>query len=493
MGATGTRRRIEVSDTQDPSIRVPFLQIELSNGSEIRLPTVAPADPGVLPKPREPWVAGRREGETQQRMAREGIPSQEIRFAAIREGRDIGVVLSEVAAGRAVIPANPKHLELEPTIIGRAFRTKVNANIGTSSNRPSVEAEVKKLHTALSFGADTVMDLSTGGNLGKIRAELIRHCPVPLGTVPIYEALERAKGRPEKLSWDLMRDVIEEQAEQGVDYMTLHAGVVGNLVPLATQRTTGIVSRGGSLMASWQVAHDQENFLYQNYDELLEVAARHDITLSLGDGLRPGSVADANDEAQLGELAVLGQLARRARVAGIQVMIEGPGHVPIHKIAENAELERELCDDAPFYTLGPLTVDISPGYDHISSAIGAALIAASGAAMLCYVTPSEHLGLPGPDEVRQGLVAYRIAAHAADLARGIPGAREWDDALSRARYEFRWEDQFNLAIDPEEAVRLHDQTLPAPAAKTAHFCSMCGPNYCAMRISEDVKVTIGRG
>ena len=493
MGATGTRRRIEVSDTQDPSIRVPFLQIELSDGSEIRLPTVAPADPGVLPKPREPWVAGRSGGETQQRMAREGIPSQEMRFAAIREGRDLAVVLSEVATGRAVIPANPKHLELEPTIIGRAFRTKVNANIGTSSNRPSVEAEVKKLHTALSFGADTVMDLSTGGNLGEIRTELIRHCPVPLGTVPIYEALERAKGRPEKLSWDLMRDVIEEQAEQGVDYMTLHAGVVGNLVPLATQRTTGIVSRGGSLMASWQVAHDQENFLYQNYDELLEVAARHDITLSLGDGLRPGSVADANDEAQLGELAVLGQLARRARVAGIQVMIEGPGHVPIHKIAENAKLERELCDDAPFYTLGPLTVDISPGYDHISSAIGAALIAASGAAMLCYVTPSEHLGLPGPDEVRQGLVAYRIAAHAADLARGIPGAREWDDALSRARYEFRWEDQFNLAIDPEEAVRLHDQTLPAPAAKTAHFCSMCGPNYCAMRISEDVKVTIGRG
>ncbi len=493
MGASGARYRIEVVDTNDPTIQVPFLLVELGDGSEIRLPTVAPKSPGILPRPREPWVGGRAIGLTQQRMARDGIASQEIRFTAIREGRSVELILAELASGRAVIPANPRHLELEPTIIGRAFRTKVNANIGTSSNRPSIEAEVHKLHTALAFGADTVMDLSTGGDLGEIRSQLIRNCPVPLGTVPVYEALERAKGRPDKLSWELMRDVIEEQAEQGVDYMTLHAGLVRDLIPLAAERTTGIVSRGGSLMASWQVANERENFLHEKFDELLELAGKYDITLSLGDGLRPGSIADANDRAQLGELAVLGKLAERAHAAGTQVMIEGPGHVPIHKIAENAKLEQTLCFDAPFYTLGPLTVDVSPGYDHISSAIGAALIATAGASMLCYVTPSEHLGLPGPDEVRQGLVAYRIAAHAADLAKGIPGAQEWDDALSKARYEFRWEDQFNLSIDPEEALRLHDRTLPAPAAKAAHFCSMCGPNYCAMRISEDVKIAIGKG
>jgi phosphomethylpyrimidine synthase len=486
------RSRITVSDPADEDIRVPILEVRLTNGEVVHLPTVAPDSPGPLNPMRKSWIESR-EHDTQKGFASHGVLSKEIRFVALRESAHPEKVASEVARGRAVIPANRNHLELEPTIIGSRFRTKVNANIGTSSHKPSIEQELEKLHTALSFGADTVMDLSTGGDLTAIREALLRECPVPMGTVPVYETLERAKGKPEKLSWNLMREVILDQAEQGVDYMTLHAGLLRDYVELAQNRITKIVSRGGSLMAAWMAAHDQENFLYTNFDELLEIAASYDITLSLGDGLRPGSIADANDAAQFGELATLGELTVRAWGKQVQVMIEGPGHVPMHKIAENNAKEQELCHEAPFYTLGPLTTDIAPGYDHITSAIGAAMIAAGGASMLCYVTPSEHLGLPDPEQVREGLVAYKIAAHAADLAKGLPAVRDWDDALSRARYEFRWEDQFNLALDPVRARELHDATLPAPAAKSAHFCSMCGPNYCAMRISADVtKINLQR-
>ena len=376
-------------------------------------------------------------------------------------------------------------------VIGRHFLTKVNANIGNSSVASSIEEEVDKMVWATRWGADTVMDLSTGRNIHTTREWILRNSPVPIGTVPIYQALEKVNGKAEDLTWEVFRDTVIEQCEQGVDYMTIHAGVLLRYVPLTANRKTGIVSRGGSIMAAWCLAHHEENFLYTNFRELTEILARYDVTYSLGDGLRPGSIYDANDAAQFAELTTLGELSKIARDLGVQVMIEGPGHVPMHKIKENVELQMELCDEAPFYTLGPLTTDIAPGYDHITSAIGAAMIGWYGTAMLCYVTPKEHLGLPNRDDVKQGLIAYKIAAHASDLAKGHEGAQRWDDALSDARFEFRWEDQFNLALDPDTARAYHDETLPAAPAKTAHFCSMCGPHFCSMKISRNIAEQYG--
>jgi phosphomethylpyrimidine synthase len=419
--------------------------------------------------------------------ARRGEITAEMNFVAAREGLDSEFVRAEVAAGRAIIPANVNHPESEPMAIGRNFLVKVNANIGNSAVRASIGDEVEKLAWAVRWGADTVMDLSTGPDIHTTREWVIRNSPVPVGTVPIYQALEKVDGQPAELTWDIYRDTIVEQCQQGVDYFTVHAGVLLSYVPLTAGRVTGIVSRGGSIMAAWCLAHHQENFLYTHFDELCELMAAYDVSFSLGDGLRPGSIADANDEAQLAELATLGQLTHRSRAHGVQVMVEGPGHVPMHKIQENVELQMQLCDEAPFYTLGPLTTDIAPGYDHITSAIGAAMIGWFGTAMLCYVTPKEHLGLPARQDVKDGVIAYKIAAHAADVAKGHPGAQARDDALSRARFEFRWEDQFELALDPDRARELHDETLPAPAAKTAHFCSMCGPKFCSMRISHDIR------
>lgn len=493
----------------DDIVLVPSLEVTTAEGS-IDLPTSLPGaalGSGGLPRVRE-HVLHRRYGSTvartlpegplphgaadrptyaaatgvltQRTLARRKLASWELRFVAAREQVALERVLDDVAHGRAVVPANPNHPELEPTIIGRNYRTKVNVNLGASSMRADIDEELAKVAVALQGGADTIMDLSTGTKLAWVREWIVRNSPVPVGTVPIYEALDRVGGRPERLSWSLFAEVLEEQALQGVDYVTVHAGLLRDYVALAAGRTTGIVSRGGSLMAAWSQHHRRENFLFEHFDELLAIAGRYDLTLSLGDGLRPGSTADANDEAQLAELRTLGDLARRAGEIGVQAMIEGPGHVPLHKIAENALLEQELCDDAPFYTLGPLAVDVAAGWDHVSSAIGAAVIGAHGAAMLCYVTPKEHLGLPNPEDVRAGLIAYRIAAHAADLAKGIGGAQAWDDAMSRARYEFRWNDQFALAIDPMGAQAHHDESLPARAAKEAEFCSMCGPNFCAM-------------
>jgi phosphomethylpyrimidine synthase len=372
-------------------------------------------------------------------------------------------------------------------IIGKKFLVKVNANIGNSAVASSIEEEVDKMVWATRWGADTIMDLSTGKRISETREWLLRNCPVPVGTVPIYQALEKVKGDPAALSWEVYRDTVIEQCEQGVDYMTVHAGVLLRFVPLTVRRVTGIVSRGGSIMAAWCLAHHRESFLYENFEELCEILRRYDVTFSLGDGLRPGSIADANDEAQLAELKTLGELTQIARRHDVQVMIEGPGHVPMHKIAENVRLEEEWCDEAPFYTLGPLATDIAPAYDHITSAIGAAMIAQAGTAMLCYVTPKEHLGLPDRDDVKTGVITYKIAAHSADLAKGHPGAQAWDDALSTARFEFRWRDQFALALDPDTARSYHDETLPAEPAKTAHFCSMCGPKFCSMRISADVR------
>jgi phosphomethylpyrimidine synthase len=396
-------------------------------------------------------------------------------------------VRQEVARGRAIIPANINHPELEPMIIGRNFLVKVNANIGNSALASSVAQEVEKMIWAIHWGADTVMDLSTGKYIHTTREWILRNSPVPVGTVPIYQALERVGGRPEDLSWEVFRDVLIEQAEQGVDYWTIHAGVLLRYIPLTAKRVTGIVSRGGSIMAAWCLAHHQENFLYTHFREICEIARSYDVSLSLGDGLRPGSIADANDEAQLAELRTLGELTKIAWEYDVQVMIEGPGHVPMHKVRENVELQMEWCHEAPFYTLGPIVTDIAPGYDHITSAIGAAMIAMYGTAMLCYVTPKEHLGLPNKEDVKQGVITYRIAAHAADLAKGHPMAQRWDDALSKARFEFRWEDQFNLSLDPETARAYHDETLPAPGAKVAHFCSMCGPKFCAMKITQEVQ------
>ncbi len=410
-----------------------------------------------------------------------------MRFVAAREQCDVELVRTEVAAGRAIIPANVNHPESEPMIIGRRFLVKVNANIGNSAVTSSIAEEVDKLTHAVTWGADTVMDLSTGDDIHTTREWIIRNSPVPIGTVPIYQALEKVGGQADRLTWEIFRDTVVEQCEQGVDYMTIHAGVLLRYVPLTAERVTGIVSRGGSIMAGWCLAHHQENFLYTHFDELCELFARYDVSFSLGDGLRPGSTADANDEAQLSELRTLAELTTRAWEHDVQVMVEGPGHVPLHLVEENVRLQQDWCHGAPFYTLGPLATDIAPGYDHITSAIGAATIAMHGTAMLCYVTPKEHLGLPDRDDVKTGVITYKLAAHAADVAKGHPGARDWDDALSRARFEFRWHDQFALSLDPVTAEAFHDETLPAENAKTAQFCSMCGPKFCSMKISHDIR------
>ena len=424
---------------------------------------------------------------TQLHYARKGIITPEMEFIAIREGVEPEFVRSEIARGRAIVPANVNHPESEPMIIGRNFLVKINSNIGNSAVASSIEEETEKMVWSTRWGADTVMDLSTGKNIHTTREWIIRNSPVPIGTVPIYQALEKVDGKIEDLTWEVYRDTLIEQAEQGVDYFTIHAGVLLRYVPLTANRVTGIVSRGGSILAGWCLAHHQENFLYTHFEEICEILKAYDIAFSLGDGLRPGSTADANDEAQFSELRTLGELTEIAWKHDVQVMIEGPGHVPMHKIKENMDLQLEVCHEAPFYTLGPLTTDIAPGYDHITSAIGAAMIGWYGTAMLCYVTPKEHLGLPDRDDVKQGVITYKIAAHAADLAKGHPGACAWDDALSKARFEFRWEDQFNLALDPETAHSFHDETLPAAGAKLSHFCSMCGPHFCAMRITQDVR------
>jgi phosphomethylpyrimidine synthase len=474
---------------------VPARRVNLTNGEHFDLYdtsgpyTDASARIDVqagLPALRREWIAGR-ESRTQLGHARAGVITEEMRYVALREGLDPEFVRAEVARGRAVIPANRQHPESEPMIIGKKFLVKVNANIGNSAVSSSVEEEVEKLVWATRWGADTVMDLSTGKNIHETREWILRNSPVPIGTVPLYQALEKVKGDPAELSWEVYRDTVIEQCEQGVDYMTVHAGVLLRYVPLTARRITGIVSRGGSIMAAWCLAHHQESFLYTHFAELCEILREYDVTFSLGDGLRPGCIADANDEAQFAELRTLGELTRIAWEHDVQVMIEGPGHVPMHKIAENVRLEEELCGEAPFYTLGPLATDVAPAYDHITSAIGAAQIGWLGTAMLCYVTPKEHLGLPDRDDVKTGVITYKIAAHAADLAKGHPGAQAWDDTLSKARFEFRWEDQFNLSLDPDTARSFHDETLPAEPAKTAHFCSMCGPKFCSMRITADIR------
>ena len=424
---------------------------------------------------------------TQLAYARRGLITPEMEFIALREGCTGEHVRDEVARGRAVLPLNVNHPESEPMVIGRNFLVKINANIGNSAVASSIEEEVDKMTWSTRWGADTVMDLSTGRNIHTTREWIIRNSAVPIGTVPIYQALEKVNGKAEDLTWDIYRDTLIEQFEQGVDYITVHAGVLLRYVPLAAHRKTGIVSRGGSIMAAWCLAHHEENFLYTHFRDMCELMAAYDVTFSLGDGLRPGCIADANDDAQFAELRTLGELTKIAWEYDVQVMVEGPGHVPMHKIKENMDLQLEVCDEAPFYTLGPLTTDIAPGYDHITSAIGAAMIGWYGTAMLCYVTPKEHLGLPNRDDVKDGVITYKIAAHAADLAKAHPGAQAWDDALSDARFDFRWQDQFNLALDPTTAQDFHDETLPADAAKTAHFCSMCGPHFCSMKISQDVR------
>ncbi|MGV0380561.1 phosphomethylpyrimidine synthase ThiC [Corynebacterium lehmanniae] len=428
---------------------------------------------------------------TQMAYARRGEITREMEFVALREHCDVEKVREEVAAGRAIIPNNVNHPESEPMIIGNAFLTKINANIGNSAVTSSIREEVDKLRWATRWGADTVMDLSTGDDIHATREWILRNSPVPIGTVPIYQALEKVNGIAEDLTWEVFRDTVIEQCEQGVDYMTVHAGVRLPYVPLTSKRVTGIVSRGGSIMAGWCLAHHKESFLYENFDELCEIFSQYDVAFSLGDGLRPGSVADANDAAQFAELKTIGELCKRAWNYDVQVMIEGPGHVPLNMIQVNNEKEEQWCGGAPFYTLGPLVTDIAPGYDHITSAIGAANIAAGGTAMLCYVTPKEHLGLPNKDDVKTGVITYKVAAHAADVAKGHPGARDWDDAMSKARFEFRWHDQFALSLDPETAQSYHDETLPAEPAKTAHFCSMCGPKFCSMRISQDIRDEFG--
>ena len=469
-----------------------------------------------------PFVSRRaRDGKnlSQMRYARKGIVTPEMEFVALREsmllerllqnplylsqhsGQPLGAQLpkqvtpefvrAEVAAGRAIIPANINHPELEPMIIGRNFKVKINANIGNSAVTSSPAEEVDKMIWATYWGADTIMDLSTGKHIHELRQWILRNCPVPVGTVPIYQALEKVGGRAEELTWELMRDTLIEQAEQGVDYFTLHAGVRLPWIPLTVKRLTGIVSRGGSIMAKWCLAHHQENFLYTKFDEICEIMKAYDVSFSLGDGLRPGSIYDANDEAQFAELRTLGELTERAWKHDVQVMIEGPGHIPMQRIQENTDEEFRHCFEAPFYTLGPLVTDIAPGYDHITSAIGAAQIGWYGTAMLCYVTPKEHLGLPNKEDVRTGIISYKIAAHAADLAKGWPGSQLRDNALSKARFEFRWDDQFNLSLDPERAREYHDETLPHEGAKTAHFCSMCGPKFCSMKITEEIRATYG--
>ncbi|MED1403769.1 phosphomethylpyrimidine synthase ThiC [Bacillus mycoides] len=517
-------REIEQSDTngvQNPPIRVydtsgpytdPEYKVELEKG----IPTprhswtlgrgdveayegreIKPEDDGVkvaskhtpvFPQmDRKPLRAKQGANVSQMHYARNGIITSEMEYVAIREGVEPEFVRKEIAEGRAILPANINHPEAEPMIIGRNFHVKVNANIGNSAVSSSIAEEVEKMTWATRWGADTIMDLSTGKNIHTTREWIIRNAPVPVGTVPIYQALEKVNGIAEDLTWEVYRDTLIEQAEQGVDYFTIHAGVLLRYIPITAKRTTGIVSRGGSIMAQWCLFHHKENFLYTHFEEICEIMKQYDVSFSLGDGLRPGSIADANDEAQFSELETLGELTKIAWKHDVQVMIEGPGHVPMHLIKENMEKELDICQGAPFYTLGPLTTDIAPGYDHITSAIGAAMIGWFGTAMLCYVTPKEHLGLPNKDDVREGVITYKIAAHAADLAKGHKTAHQRDDALSKARFEFRWRDQFNLSLDPERAMEYHDETLPAEGAKTAHFCSMCGPKFCSMRISHDIR------
>ena len=469
----------------------PDFNIDLNNG---------------LPKTRNKWILERQESFasdkkfknniTQLAYAKNGIITKEMEYVAARENSYNNnsektitpeFVRSEIQSGRAIIPSNIKHPELEPMIIGKNFLTKVNANIGNSPVKSDIEEELDKLLWSVRWGADTVMDLSTGKNIFETREAIIRNSPVPIGTVPIYEALEKVKGKAENLNYDIFRDVIISQAEQGVDYFTIHAGLRLSYIPTTTNRLTGIVSRGGSIIAKWCLAHHKENFLYDNFDDLCDIMKKYDVSFSLGDGLRPGSIADANDEAQFLELKTLGELTSRAQSKDVQVMIEGPGHVPLNKIKENVTLEEEYCNEAPFYTLGPLVTDIAPGYDHITSAIGAANIGSYGTALLCYVTPKEHLGLPNKEDVKDGLVAYKIAAHASDIAKGHSFAVERDNELSKARFEFRWLDQFNLSLDPYKAKEFHDETLPQESAKSAHFCSMCGPNFCSMKITQDIR------
>jgi phosphomethylpyrimidine synthase len=517
-------REIEQSDTngvQNPPIRVydtsgpytdPEYKVELEKGLQAPRHSwilerggieayegreVKPEDDGVkvaskhtpvFPQmDRQPLRAKQGANVTQMHYARNGIITSEMEYVAIREGVEPEFVRKEIAEGRAILPANINHPEAEPMIIGRNFHVKVNANIGNSAVSSSIAEEVEKMTWATRWGADTIMDLSTGKNIHTTREWIIRNAPVPVGTVPIYQALEKVNGIAEDLTWEVYRDTLIEQAEQGVDYFTIHAGVLLRYIPITAKRTTGIVSRGGSIMAQWCLFHHKENFLYTHFEEICEIMKQYDVSFSLGDGLRPGSIADANDEAQFSELETLGELTKIAWKHDVQVMIEGPGHVPMHLIKENMEKELDICQGAPFYTLGPLTTDIAPGYDHITSAIGAAMIGWFGTAMLCYVTPKEHLGLPNKDDVREGVITYKIAAHAADLAKGHKTAHQRDDALSKARFEFRWRDQFNLSLDPERAMEYHDETLPAEGAKTAHFCSMCGPKFCSMRISHDIR------
>lgn len=493
-------------DGSTVTMKVPARAIELTTGDEFEVYDTSgiytETDPKLdlekgLEKLRDQWEkpapapASEQKPDflvrTQLAWARAGIVTPEMTYIAHREGFTPEEVREEVAAGRAVICANHNHPEIEPMIIGKKFAVKINANIGNSAVTSSIAEEVEKMVWAIRWGADTIMDLSTGDNIHETREWILRNSPAPVGTVPIYQALEKVKGDPTKLTWEIYRDTVIEQCEQGVDYMTVHAGVLLRYIPLTAQRVTGIVSRGGSIMAAWCLKEHQESFLYTNFRELCEILAKYDVTFSLGDGLRPGSIADANDEAQLAELRTLGELTKIAHEYGVQVMIEGPGHVPMHKVAVNVEWEEEWCDEAPFYTLGPLTTDIAPGYDHITSAIGAAIIGQAGTAMLCYVTPKEHLGLPNRDDVKTGVITYKIAAHAADLGKGHPRAQDRDDELSKARFEFRWHDQFSLSLDPETAIDFHDETLPAEPAKTAHFCSMCGPKFCSMKISQDVR------
>ncbi len=556
---SGSTKIFQSSQT-DPSIRVPFREIQLSNGQTFAVyDTSGPyTDPVTqinigngLPSIREQWINNRADTDnvamqqttsteiqsfnscsftaiknssrqirrarvgatvTQYHYAKKGIITPEMEFVAIRENQKQAIranesiqkttsndnnrtkhyeitpefVRQEIASGRAIIPANINHPELEPMIIGRHFLVKINANIGNSAVTSSIEEEVEKMIWAVRLGADTVMDLSTGKEIHATREHILRNCPVPIGTVPIYQALEKVGGQIADLNWQIFCETLIEQAEQGVDYFTIHAGVLRDYIPLTKARRTGIVSRGGSIMAKWCSIHKQENFLYTHFEEICEIMKSYDVSFSLGDGLRPGSIADANDAAQFSELKTLGELTKLAWQQEVQVMIEGPGHVPMHLIKENMDMQLLHCHEAPFYTLGPLTTDIAPGYDHITSAIGAAMIGWYGCALLCYVTPKEHLGLPNKEDVKQGILAYKIAAHAADLAKGHPGAQLRDDALSQARFEFRWNDQFNLALDPDTAKAMHDETLPKDAAKEAHFCSMCGPKFCSMSISQEI-------
>ncbi len=478
-------------------LSIPTRRIELDGGEPPFdvYDTSGPANSDYnagLPKLRQAWIDARMaDGDTgnrsQMHYARRGIITEEMKFIAARENMDAEFVRDEVAVGRAIIPSNINHPESEPMIIGKNFLVKINANIGNSSVSSSIADEVEKMTWAIKWGADTVMDLSTGDNIHETREWIVRNSPVPIGTVPIYQCLEKVNGVAEDLSLDLFIDTLIEQAEQGVDYFTIHAGVLLRYIHLTAERVTGIVSRGGSIMAKWCLTHHKENFLYTGFERICEVMKKYDVAFSLGDGLRPGSIADANDRAQFAELETLGELTDLAWKHDIQVMIEGPGHVPMNKIKENVELQDTLCKEAPFYTLGPLVTDIAPGYDHITSAIGAAMIGWWGTSMLCYVTPKEHLGLPNKKDVKDGVIAYKIAAHAADLAKGHPGAQRRDDAVSKARFEFRWQDQFNLSLDPETARDFHDETLPAPGAKGAHFCSMCGPKFCSMKITQEVR------